>query len=85
LKEKPANPLICWFLALQNRTSNQCSSRLLVQTGLWEDEYYCLYNLDDSYDLAKQCIYFDITDVINTYRVELGAYGRYFNEFQKLY
>lgn len=37
-----------------------CSTRLLVNRGLyWEEEYFDLYSLDDSYDLAQEGIHFN--------------------------
>ncbi|ENQ3079274.1 protein kinase [Bacillus cereus] len=64
----------------------KCTTRLLVNRGLyWEAEYFDLYSLDDSYDLAKDGVHFDLNGVINTYIETLGVYSKYFGGFEKLY
>lgn len=50
-----------------------------------EDEYFGLYSLDDSYDLAKDGVHFDLSEVINTYIETLGVYSKYFRGFETLY
>ncbi|EOO25546.1 hypothetical protein ICM_04888 [Bacillus cereus BAG1X2-3] len=62
------------------------STRLLVNRGLyWEEEYFDLYSLDDSYDLAQEGIHFNEKDVIFTYIDTLGAFRVHFSEFEDLY
>ena len=42
-----------------------CSTRLLVNRGpYWEEEYFDLYSLDDSCDLAQKGIHFSEKDVV---------------------
>ncbi|MGG1137954.1 protein kinase [Bacillus mycoides] len=66
--------------------SIKCTTRLLINRGLyWEDEYYVLYNVDDSYELAKNGVHFDLVDVVNVYIEMLEVYSKYFCEFEKLY
>ncbi|MGE6599962.1 protein kinase [Bacillus proteolyticus] len=66
--------------------SIKCTTRLLVNRGLyWEAKYFDLYSLDDSYDLAKDGVHFDLSEVINTYVETLGVYSKYFRGFEKLY
>ncbi|WP_242215414.1 protein kinase [Bacillus cereus group sp. BfR-BA-01383] len=66
--------------------SIKCTTRLLVNRGLyWEAKYFDLYSLDDGYDLAKEGVHFDLSEVINTYLETLGIYSKYFREFEKLY
>ncbi|MBH0358389.1 protein kinase [Bacillus toyonensis] len=63
-----------------------CSTRLLVNRGLyWEEEYFDLYSLDDSYDLAHEGIHFNEEDVLFAYIDTLGAFCLHFNEFEDLY
>lgn len=63
-----------------------CSTRLLVNRGVyWEEEYFDLYSLDDSYDLAQEGIHFNEEDVISTYIDTLGAFRVHFKEFEELY
>ncbi|MES5929868.1 protein kinase [Bacillus cereus group sp. MG9] len=63
-----------------------CSTRLLVNRGVyWEEEYFDLYSLDDSYELAKEGIHFDKEDVISAYIDTLGAFRVHFKEFEELY
>ncbi|HDR7860817.1 TPA: protein kinase [Bacillus toyonensis] len=64
----------------------KCTTRLLVNRGVcWEAEYFDLYSLDDSYDLAKGGIHFEVSEVINAYIETLGVYSKYFSEFEKLH
>lgn len=64
----------------------RCSTRLLVQTGLYiEEEYYSLYGIDDSLDLAKDGVYGDLSDVEEAYFEELSVYSMYFVEFNQMY
>lgn len=54
----------------------RCSTRLLVQTGLYfEKEYYNLYGIDDSFDLAKDRILGDLTGVADSYVNEISVYS----------
>ena len=63
-----------------------CSTRLLVNRGLyWEEEYFDLYSLNDSYDLAQEGIHFNEKDVISAYIDTLGVFRVHFNEFEDLY
>ncbi|PDY87076.1 protein kinase [Bacillus cereus] len=63
-----------------------CSTRLLVNRGLhWEEEYFDLYNLDDSYDLAQEGIHFNEENVIFAYINILSAFRVHFNDFEDLY
>ncbi|MBE7103726.1 protein kinase [Bacillus cereus] len=63
-----------------------CSTRLLINRGVyWEEEYFDLYSLDDSYDLAKDGIHFDEEDVISAYFDTLRAFRVHFKEFEDLY
>ncbi|MFB6649762.1 protein kinase [Bacillus toyonensis] len=63
-----------------------CSTRLLVNRGLyWEEEYFDLYSLDDSYDLAQKGIHFNEEDVISAYIDSLGAFRVHFKEFEDLF
>lgn len=63
-----------------------CTTRLLVNRGLyWEDGYFDLYTMDDSYDLAKNGVHFDVRDVSTTYIETLSVYRTYFKGFEKLY
>lgn len=64
----------------------RCSTRLLVQTGLYfEKEYYNLYGIDDSFDLAKDRILGDLTGVADSYVNEISVYSIFFDEFQRMY
>ncbi|PIE92049.1 protein kinase [Bacillus fungorum] len=66
--------------------SIKCTTRLLVNRGVfWEAGYFELYSLDDSYNLAKDGVHFDVSEVINTYIETLGVYSKYFSEFENLY
>ncbi|PEW64538.1 protein kinase [Bacillus cereus] len=66
--------------------SIKCTTRLLVNRGVhWEAEYFELYSLDDSYDLAKDGVHFDLIQVIHTYIEMLSIYSKYFSGFEKLY
>lgn len=66
--------------------SIKCTTRLLVNRGVyWEAEYFELYGLDDSYDLAKDGAHFDLSEVIHTYIEMLSMYSKYFSGFEKLY
>ncbi|CAH2466017.1 hypothetical protein IIQ_05212 [Bacillus cereus VD118] len=66
--------------------SIKCTTRLLINIGLyWEDEYYDLYNVDDSYELAKNGVHFDLVDVVNVYIEMSEVYSKYFCEFENLY
>lgn len=54
--------------------SIKCTIRLLVNRGLyWEDEYHGLYSVDDSYELARNGVHFDLVEVVNTYIETLGV------------
>lgn len=60
--------------------------RLLVHSGLyWESKYYDLYSFDDSYDLAKDGIYFTLTNVEEEFNVGLKKYSKYISEFKEMY
>ncbi|PFK43288.1 protein kinase [Bacillus cereus] len=66
--------------------SMKCTTRLLVNKGLhWEDGYFDLYSLDDSYDLAKDGEHFDLNEVIHVYIEILDIYSERFTEFEMLY
>ncbi|NDI37261.1 protein kinase [Chengkuizengella sediminis] len=66
--------------------SIKCTTRLLVHTGLsLEKNYYDLYSMDDDYDLAKDGIRFNLTEVVDFYLEELDKYSKYFKEFKELY
>ncbi|QIW21091.1 protein kinase [Bacillus thuringiensis] len=57
--------------------SIKCTTRLLINIGLyWED---------DSYELAKNGVHFDLVDVVNVYIEILEVYSKYFCEFENLY
>ncbi|PFV31373.1 protein kinase [Bacillus thuringiensis] len=63
-----------------------CSTQLLVNRGLyWEEEYFDLYSLDDSCDLAQKGIHFNEKDVVFAYIDILGAFRVHFNEFEDFY
>ncbi|MBE7121704.1 protein kinase [Bacillus cereus] len=63
-----------------------CSTRLLMNRSVhWEEEYFDLYSLDDSYGLAKDGIHFDEEDVITAYIDTLRAFRVHFKEFEELY
>lgn len=63
-----------------------CSTRLLVNRSVyWEEEYFDLYSLDDSYDIAQEGTHFNKEDVITAYIDTLGAFRVHFNEFEDLY
>ncbi|EEM83740.1 hypothetical protein bthur0011_22200 [Bacillus thuringiensis serovar huazhongensis BGSC 4BD1] len=63
-----------------------CSTRLLVNSGLyWDEEYFNLYSLDDSYDIVQKGLHFNKEDVISAYIDTLGAFRVHFNEFEDLY
>ena len=51
----------------------------------WEEEYFDLYSLNDSYDLAQEGIHFNEKDVISAYIDTLGVFRVHFNEFEDLY
>lgn len=66
--------------------ATRCSTRLLVQSGLYiEEEYYNLYGIDDSLDLAKNGVYGDLDDVETAYFEEISVFGNYFVEFNQMY
>jgi len=66
--------------------SIKCTARLLVNRGVYRKaEYFELYSLDDSYDLAKDGVHFDLSEVIHTYIEMLSMYSKYFRGFEKLY
>lgn len=74
------------FSSTVDEESIKCTTRLLVNRGLyWEAKYFDLYSRDDSYDLAKDGVHFDLSEVINTYIETLGVYSKYFRGFEKLY
>ncbi|HDX9637266.1 TPA: hypothetical protein ROY20_005171 [Bacillus cereus] len=63
-----------------------CSTRLQVNRGLYREvDYFDLYSLDDSCDLAQKGIHFNEKDVVFTYIDLLGAFRVHFNEFEDLY
>lgn len=62
------------------------TTRLLVETGLsCDNEYYYLYSLDDSYDLAMNGVHYQLTEVERDFIIELGAYKEYIFEFKEMY
>lgn len=71
---------------MQMEQAIKCSTRLLVRTGLYnEKEYYNLYGIDDSFDLAKAGVYGDLTDAEDSYLDEIRVFSKYFDEFHQKY
>ncbi|GKX65859.1 hypothetical protein [Inconstantimicrobium mannanitabidum] len=62
----------------------KCTDTLLIHTSLsYEDEYYDLYGLDDSYYLAESQIYGDLDEVAIQFKSIISRYDSYYIKFEE--
>ncbi|SHK35462.1 hypothetical protein SAMN02745163_03661 [Clostridium cavendishii DSM 21758] len=63
----------------------KCTDTLLIHTNLsYEDEYYDLYGLDDSYYLAQSGTYGDLDEVVIQFKDAISRYESYYKKFEEL-
>ncbi|GAA0077586.1 hypothetical protein UT300005_19640 [Clostridium sp. CTA-5] len=62
----------------------KCTDTLLIHTNLsYEDEYYDLYGLDDSYYLAQNGTYGDLDEVAIQFKDAISRYESYWKKFKE--
>lgn len=60
----------------------KCTYKLLIDTNLYfQDDYYYLYGLDDSYELAVSNVYGDLNKVENEFMNAIRRYEVYYTKF----
>ncbi|EMU55207.1 MULTISPECIES: hypothetical protein [Clostridium] len=63
----------------------KCTDTLLIHTSLsYEDEYYDLYGLDDSFYLAQSGTYGDLDEVAIQFKDTISSYESYCEKFEEL-
>lgn len=70
---------------IEFKVAIKCIYKLLVNSNLClEEEYYDLFGLDDSYDLAESQVYGDLYEVAIQFKDAVSRYESYYKKFEEL-